>query len=135
MKPFPLTRLFAVVVAALSLSAVTARAAQVTLTGDASVSTARPTTNFGLLSNLYVGNGNTAFLQFDLSQLPAGITSTQVSKATLTLFVNRVNTAGTVNVSQVNSAWTESGAGGITSEPMRFHLEDPQFFPDVTPPP
>lgn len=27
------------------------------------------------------------------------------------------------------------GAGGITYEPMRFHLEDPQFFPDVTPPP
>ena len=47
-----------------------ARATQATLTGDSFVSTARPSVNFGALSNLYVGNGNTALLQFDLSSLP-----------------------------------------------------------------
>jgi len=85
-----------------------ANAAQVTLTGDASVSTARPSTNFGTLSNLYVGNGNSAFLQFDLSTLPAGTTSAQIARATLTVFVNRVNTAGSVSLAPVTSAWTES---------------------------
>jgi hypothetical protein len=39
------------------------------------VSTARPSTNFGTLSNLYVGNGNTAVLQFDLSTNPEGLNS------------------------------------------------------------
>jgi hypothetical protein len=86
-----------------------ARATQVTLIGDASVSTALPTTNFGSLSNLYVGNGNTAFLQFDLSKLPAGTTSSQIARATLTVFVNRVNDMGSVTLSPATSAWTESG--------------------------
>jgi hypothetical protein len=85
-----------------------AYAAQVTLTGDASVSSTRTATNFGTLANLYVGNGNSAFLQFDLSQLPAGITAGQISMATLTLFINRVNAAGTINVAPVTSAWSES---------------------------
>jgi hypothetical protein len=73
-----------IVLASLSTAA---HAAQATLTGDASVSSTRPTTNLGTLANLAVGNGNTAFLQFDLSQLPASITASQISKATLTLFV------------------------------------------------
>jgi len=34
------------------------------VTGDASVSSVRPTTNYGTLSNLYVGNGSTALIQF-----------------------------------------------------------------------
>jgi len=78
-------------------------ATEVTLTGDAHVSAARPTTNFGTISNLYVGNGYNAFLQFDLSTLPAGITAPQVSKATLIVYVNRVNTPGVVSVSPVTS--------------------------------
>jgi hypothetical protein len=52
-----------------------AHATDVALTGDAHVGLTRSTTNFGTLSNLYVGNGNTALLQFDLSTLPAGLTS------------------------------------------------------------
>jgi hypothetical protein len=85
-----------------------AHATNVALTSDAHVSMTRSTTNFGTLSNLYVGNGNTALLQFDLSTLPTGLTSTQISHATLTVFVNRVNTGGTVNLSPVTSAWSES---------------------------
>jgi hypothetical protein len=96
---------FGIVLAGLSTAA---HAAQVTLSGDASVSSTRPTTNLGTLANLSIGNGNTAFLQFDLSQLPTGITASQVSKATLTLFVNRVNTAGTISLAPVTSAWSES---------------------------
>src|SRR5580698_9294535 len=80
---------------ALSLAAIfstsAAHATDVALIGDAHVSLLRSTTNFGTLANLYVGNGNTAFLQFDLSTLPSGLTAGQVSQATLTVFVNRVN--------------------------------------------
>jgi hypothetical protein len=101
-------RLLSIVLTALAATA-TAHATQVALIGDASVNTARPTTNFGTLSNLYVGNGNTAFLQFDLSTLPAGLTASQVSHATLTIFVNRVNAAGVVTLSPATSTWSESG--------------------------
>jgi hypothetical protein len=77
---------------AIVLGFVATRAAYATdavLTGDASVNSARATTNYGSLSNLYVGNGYTSFLQFDLSVLPSGTTAAQVSKATLRLYVNR----------------------------------------------
>ncbi len=92
-----------------------ANAAQVPLVGDASVSTARSSTNFGTLSNLYVGNGNTAYLQFDLSSLPAGTTSAQIARATLTVFVNRVNAAGSVSLAPVTSAWSEAGVTSATA--------------------
>jgi Collagen triple helix repeat (20 copies) len=104
---YRVVRLLSLVLATLPFS-LAANAAQVTLTGDASVSTARPSTNFGTLSNLYVGNGNSAFLQFNLGTLPAGTTSAQIARATLTVFVNRVNTAGSVTLSPATSAWSES---------------------------
>ncbi|HMH16476.1 MAG TPA: DNRLRE domain-containing protein [Edaphobacter sp.] len=90
-------------------------AADMPLTSDAHVNTAHASTNYGSLSNLYVGNGNTAYLQFDLSTLPTGTTSTQISRATLTVFVNRVNAAGTVSVSPVTSGWVESGVTSATA--------------------
>ena len=84
-----------------------ASALDVTLSGDASVNSAHASMNYGALSNLYVGNGSTAFLQFDFATLPAATTSAQVSQATLTVFVNRVNTSGAVTVSPVTAAWGE----------------------------
>lgn len=85
-----------------------ASASQLTLTGDTHVISTRATTNFGTLSNLQVGNGSTALLQFDTVSLPAGITSSQVAKATLTVYVNRIFTPGVFSVSPVTSPWTES---------------------------
>ena len=90
-------------------SAASAFAAQVTLTADAHVAAAHPTTNYGTLSNLYVGNGSTSLLQFELASLPAGTTAAQISRATLTVFVNRVLTPGTISLSPVTSTWTETG--------------------------
>ena len=84
------------------------QATDVALIGDAHVSSSRPTANFGTIANLYVGNGNTALMQFDLSSLPAGTTASQVSRATLILFVNRVNTPGSISVQAVTSGWNES---------------------------
>ena len=91
------------------LSSLSAHATQAPLVADAHVSANRSSVNFGSLSNLYVGNGNTAYLQFDLSSLPAGIAANQISRATVTFFVNRVVTAGSVAVAPVSGVWTEYG--------------------------
>jgi hypothetical protein len=114
LKPLLIVRLVAAFTLSALLLASAAHATEVTLTGDASVSTARPTTNFGYLSNLYVGNGSTALLQFDLTSLPAGTTASQISGATLTVFVNRINAPGAVTLAPITSAWTESGVTAAT---------------------
>ncbi len=95
------------VVAALLAMAVPGYAAQATLVADAHVNSRLPTVNSGAISNLNVGAGYTSLVQFDLGMLPGGTTSTQVSKAVLTLFCNRVNTPGTVTVQPVNAPWGE----------------------------
>src|SRR5215470_14878324 len=48
------------------------------------------------------------------SNLPPGLTSAQIQHATLTLFVNRVLTAGGIDVAQVTSAWTEAAVTANT---------------------
>lgn len=94
---------------------ISAHATPAPLIADAHVSTNRSNVNFGALSNLYVGNGNTAYLQFDLSSLPAGITANQVSRATITVFVNRVVTAGSVTLAPVSGGWAEYGITAATA--------------------
>jgi hypothetical protein len=42
----------------------------------------------------------------------------QLSKATLILFVTKLNAAGTVNFSTANGAWTESGVNGASGTPV-----------------
>jgi hypothetical protein len=81
----------------------TALASEATVTGDAYVNSAHPATNYGGLSNLYVGNGGTTLFAFDLSALPSGTTASQIGKATLKLYVNRVNNSGAVSVLPVTS--------------------------------
>ena len=74
-------------------------------------------TNFGTSPNITVGSSNAfGLVQFDLSQLPAGVTAGQIQKATLTLFLNHVNSGGTINIDTVSSTtpWTESGVNGNT---------------------
>jgi hypothetical protein len=101
-------RILSAACALLLAAASVAHASPVTLTADASVNSAHPTANYGTLANLFV-NGNAAtFIQYDLSSLPAGLAPNQVAKATLTIFVNRVNTGGAVSLSPVLTSWTES---------------------------
>ncbi|MGA8742030.1 MAG: DNRLRE domain-containing protein [Terracidiphilus sp.] len=106
---FRIKRVAAAAVAFLALAAYQAHATQAPVAGDSYVNSAYPTTNYGALTNLYVGGGGTAFIQFDLSSLPSGTTSSQISKATLRVFVNRVNTSGAVTVQSVTGSWSESG--------------------------
>ncbi len=82
-------------------------AVEATLVADAHVNSARPDANSGAISNLNVGGGYTALLQFDLSMLPTGTTAAQVSRATLRLYCNRMDTAGLMSVQPVNAAWGE----------------------------
>jgi len=81
---------------------------QATLVADAHVSSAQPAVNSGELSNLNVGNGYTALVQFDLSTLPAGTAASQVSRATLRLYCNRADAPGSVQAQMVDGPWTES---------------------------
>ncbi len=105
---FPVSRLFAAILA-IGFAVPCAYGTEIPVSADAHVNATRATTNFGSISNLYIGNGNTTLLQFDLGSLPAGTTASQVARATVTLFINRVNTAGTVSIAPVTSAWSEYG--------------------------
>src|SRR5271170_1659590 len=99
--------LFGVGFAGLVGAARPAVAVEATLVADAHVNSALPAVNSGAISNLNVGGGYAALLQFDLSTLPAGTTAGQVSRATLRLYCNRVDTAGLVSVQAVGGAWGE----------------------------
>ena len=94
------------VVAVLAVSA-RASAVEATLVADAHVNSARPAANSGAISNLNVGAGYTALLQFDLSNLPAGTTASQVSRAVLRLYCNRAEAPGLVSVHPVTASWGE----------------------------
>ncbi len=84
---------------------------QITPSQDAYTNSADPTTNYGTAVTLGVVSSATSiqstYIQFDLSSIPAGYTSTNVAKATLKLYVNAVTTAGSFNVDYVNGTWTE----------------------------
>ena len=90
-------------------AAAAAALGEATLVADAHVNSARPAVNSGALSNLNVGGGYTALLQFDLSMLPAGTTAAQVTRAVLRVYCNRVDTPGLVSVQPVAGAWGEYG--------------------------
>ena len=90
------------------LTAGVASATEAPVSMDTYVNSNFPAVNFGYQSNLYVNATSTSLLGFDLSSLPSGTTSGAVKKATLWLYVNRVNTSGVVSLSPVTSTWSES---------------------------
>jgi hypothetical protein len=76
--------------------------------------------NFGTATTITVGSSaSIGLVQFDLTQLPAGVTAAQVQKATLTLFLDHVNAGGSINIDTVSAStpWSEltvSGNSGIS---------------------
>ena len=84
------------------------QATEANVSGDAYVNSAHPAVNYGSLSNLYVNSNGTALISFDLSALPSGTTSSQIGKASLRVYINRINASGAVSVLPVSSAWSES---------------------------
>jgi len=95
-------------------------AAEAIHTDDAYTDAAKANNNYGDATALSVsGSGSNlkrAWIKFDLpSVLPAGTTASQVSKAVLSLWVNKVTTGGPINVYVVTGtpAWVEgTGASG-----------------------
>jgi len=83
--------------------------AQMTPSGDSYIDTAAATTNYGSKTLLDVESASqTAYIQFNLSSIPAGYTGSDVTKATLKLYVNSVTKAGSFNVDYVNGTWSEA---------------------------
>jgi hypothetical protein len=82
--------------------------AQLTPSGDAYTNTADPTTNYGASKLLDIESSQTTYIQFNLSSIPAGYASSDITKATLKLYVNTATKAGSFNVDYVNGTWTES---------------------------
>jgi Collagen triple helix repeat (20 copies) len=85
--------------------------AQVVVTDDANTSSFSPKSNYGTSIALIVCSGSNTYLKFSLANLGPGITSSNVSKATLVLYVDYVLTSGTMDVYQVGGSWSE---GSIT---------------------
>jgi Collagen triple helix repeat (20 copies) len=110
-------------VGAFALLQAAAWAADAPLVGDAFFANGNagqfgvgPTVNVGGLG-AYQG-----LLQFDLSKLPPGTTAANVSTASLRLFVNRVGTAGAVDIFAANGPWTESTVTGTGGAPTPGNL-------------
>lgn len=94
---------------AAGLAAQSARAQQALLTADTQISSASPGTNYGATTSLAVTSTSSVLLRFDVADiLPVGVTSAQVARARLIVFVNTAGTGGTINVYQVDSTWGES---------------------------
>ena len=90
----------------------------VPLTQDSYVATNPATaSNYGSATTINVGGPGAAdaLVQFDLTALPAGTTATNIAKATLTLYLNKVAAAGAINISVANGAWTESAVDGLNA--------------------
>lgn len=88
------------------------------LVGDAHVAQGTPGINFGALGSVNVGGTvapapHKGLFQFNVTAaLPAGTSAVQIGKATLLLFVNKVNTAGSIDVNAASSAWNEATVTG-----------------------
>jgi hypothetical protein len=95
------------VAAAAALAASSAYATEAVLSGDTYVSSSYPVNNFGYQSNLHVDPTSTALIVFDLSSVPSATASSQISQATLWLYLNRISSSGAVSLKPVTSTWSE----------------------------
>ena len=83
--------------------------AQSALTDDADISLSSGNTNHGANSNLNVSATENVYLKFKLAAtLPPGTSGSKIGRATLKLYIAKVNTAGKLDVYVVSGAWDES---------------------------
>jgi hypothetical protein len=92
---------------AVALVCSVASGAGLPVAGDAYISSSSPTVNYGSAGTVAVGQGATGLLDFNLAALPAGLTGASILKANLTIYINRVEAPGFLDVLQVNTGWTE----------------------------
>ena len=89
------------------LACTSAFAAEIPVAADSTARSAAPNVTHGELPYFLVSANETGFVGFDISTLPAGITSAQVSQATLKIFVRKTNGNGTIYVTPVYGEWSE----------------------------
>src|SRR4051794_29693087 len=82
------------------------------VTGDTYLPRSAASTNFGALASIQVGPGtgspqSQGLVKFGLSGL-SGVTASDVQKAIIWVYVNRVTVAGSIDVWHVTSPWSES---------------------------
>ena len=105
-------------------------AAQIPATDDSYTASSNPTSNFGNQSMLdVIGPGVNAYIRFDLTALPAGLTGSNVSKATVRLNVNGVNTSGTFDVYEVTKSWTEGAITYNNTPPLGTKVNSAVMIP------
>jgi hypothetical protein len=95
--------------AAMLLAAVPAFASSTPTNGDTYLNSAAASTAFGAQPAILVNGTSTGLFQFAQS-LPVGTIASQIAQATLTVYVNTLNSAGTFEVRRVTRTWAEGGA-------------------------
>ena len=90
------------------LMATTCLAQGLPVSGDAHSNSLYPDVSFGALPYLQAGGTTRTFLKFDLSKLPTSLSPSDVSRASLVLWVGRVASAGEVQVSEAAGTWDET---------------------------
>jgi hypothetical protein len=80
---------------------------QAVVTDDANTSSVLPKSNFGSSIALIVCSGSNTYIKFSFTDLGSGVNGSNISKATLVLYVDAVLTSGTMDVYQVNGTWSE----------------------------
>jgi hypothetical protein len=81
---------------------------------DAYVNIGNSGANFGADARLIVDGRHASYIRVDLSTLPPGTTSSQISHASMLLWVAKVDTGGIVDVSPVTDSWDEHTITGST---------------------
>src|SRR5688572_1340027 len=101
----------------LSVAAVhSAWAATIGISADTYVSAAAPASSLGSQANVNVGGGNRGLLYFATTGvLPSGITGSDIAKAVLKVWVNKVTSPGSISVSAAAGAWVEGTATFATA--------------------
>ena len=59
-----------------------------------------------MVNGQHVNQSTVGYIQYDMSVFPASLTTAQIQKATLVLYVENGGNAGTVSLCQVASSWT-----------------------------
>jgi hypothetical protein len=83
--------------------------------------------NFGTSPTINVGGAGAyqGLIQFDTSTLPSGITGANIDKASLTLFINKVGSAGAIDINAANGPWTESAVNGTDAPSIGMTVASP----------
>jgi Phage Tail Collar Domain len=83
--------------------------------------------NFSTSPTINVGGAGAyqGLIQFDTSTLPASITGASVEKASLTLFVNKIGSAGAIDINAANGPWTESTVNGTNAPSIGMTVASP----------